>query len=273
MSLLVVENLVKNYVLKRDLVGRVVESRCAVDNVSFTLEAGKTLAVVGESGAGKSSVARMIVRLIEPTSGDVWFGGEKVSALSRRRFQGVRRDIQIVFQDPYSSLNPVMSVGESVTEPLLLHTDMTRADRRRRAAELLDQVGINADMSGRRPHELSGGQLQRVSIARALSVEPKLIVCDEPVAALDASIRAQVINLLVDLQAERGLSYLFISHDLQLVQHVADDVVIMKSGRVVEAGSTTSVFSAPQDPYAQELLASSMAALARNTVASQSDLG
>jgi oligopeptide transport system ATP-binding protein len=256
--LLEVRNLSKEYPVKRNLVGRVVESRRAVENVSFTLDTGKTLAVVGESGAGKSSVARMVLRLIEPTSGEVWFKGQEIAGLSRKRFQPFRRDIQMVFQDPYSSLQPLMSIGDSVAEPLLLHTDMTAAARRKKAEELLEQVGLSKRLIGRRPHELSGGMLQRVSIARALSVEPSLIVCDEPVAALDVSIRAQVINLLMDIQADRGLAYLFISHDLHLVRHISDDVIIMKQGQVKEYGECERVFTAPEDPYAKELLGASL---------------
>jgi oligopeptide transport system ATP-binding protein len=256
--LLEVKNLAKAYPVKRNLIGQVTEVRQAVDDVSFTLEKGRTLAVVGESGAGKSSVARMVLRLVEPTSGEVWFKGQEIAGLSRRRFQPFRRDIQMVFQDPYSSLQPLMTIGDSVAEPLLLHTDLDRDARRRKVEELLDQVGLSQRVAGRRPHELSGGMLQRVSIARALSVEPGLVVCDEPVAALDVSIRAQVINLLMDIQADRGLSYLFISHDLHLVQHIADDVVIMKQGRVKEYGSCERVFTAPEDPYAKELLGASL---------------
>ena len=253
-----VKDLVKDYPTQRNLVGRVTETRRAVDGVSFTISEGKTVAVVGESGAGKSSVARMVMRLVDPSDGEVWFQGEEISTLNRRQFQRFRRDIQMVFQDPYSSLDPLVTVGESVAEPLLLHTDLDRTARRRRAEQLLEQVGIGSRMAGRRPHELSGGQLQRVSIARALSVEPSLVVCDEPVAALDVSVRAQVINLLIDIQAERGLSYLFISHDLHLVRHLADEVVIMKRGRVMEQGPTETVFTTPTDPYAKELLASSL---------------
>ncbi|MGI5129839.1 ATP-binding cassette domain-containing protein [Pseudonocardia sp. CA-107938] len=256
--LLEVKNLVKEYPVKRNLIGRVSESRRAVEDVSFTLDEGRTLAVVGESGAGKSSVARMVLRLIDPTAGEIWFKGTEIAGLSRSRFQQYRRDIQMVFQDPYSSLQPLMTVGDSVAEPLLLHTDLDRAARRKKAEELLEQVGLSRRLAGRRPHELSGGMLQRVSIARALSVEPSLVVCDEPVAALDVSIRAQVINLLMDIQAERGLSYLFISHDLHLVRHIADDVVIMKQGRVKEYGECERVFTAPEDPYAKELLGASL---------------
>jgi ABC-type glutathione transport system ATPase component len=254
--LLVVKDLVKEYPTKRSIFGRVTETRRAVDGVSFAINEGTTLAIVGESGAGKSSIARMVLRLVDATSGEMWFKGQEISALPRRLFQPLRRDIQMIFQDPYSSLDPLMTVGDSVTEPLLLHAKLDRGTRRRRAAELLEQVGIGSDVAGRRPHELSGGQLQRVSIARALSVEPRLIVCDEPVAALDVSIRAQVINVLIDIQAARGLTYLFISHDLHLVRHIADEVVIMKNGRVVESGPTETVFTAPSDPYAKELLAS-----------------
>ena len=251
-----VRELVMEYPVKRDPLGRVKKHFRAVDGVSFEVERGQTLAIVGESGAGKSTVARLVMRLLAPTSGEIWFEGQNISDLPKRSVRTLRRSMQMVFQDPYSSLDPLMDIRDSVAEPLKVHTDLSKDERQRKSADLLQQVGIHPEMGGRRPHELSGGQLQRVSIARALSVSPSLIVCDEPVAALDVSIRAQVINLLMDLQAELGLSYLFISHDLALVRHIADRVAIMRAGVIVESGPTAEVFEDPSHDYTRELLGS-----------------
>jgi ABC-type oligopeptide transport system ATPase subunit len=255
-ALLQVNELVMEYPLHRDALGRVTKHFRAVDHVSFELQRGETLAIVGESGAGKSSVARLVMRLLAPTSGEIRFEGQDISKLPKRSVRGLRQHMQMIFQDPYSSLDPLMDIRDSVAEPLKVHTRLSKAERDQKAAELMHQVGIHADVGDRRPHELSGGQLQRVSIARALSVSPSLIVCDEPVAALDVSIRAQVINLLVDLQDQFGLSYLFISHDLALVRHIAHNIAIMRAGVIVESGPTGDVFDHPQHEYTCELLGS-----------------
>jgi peptide/nickel transport system ATP-binding protein/oligopeptide transport system ATP-binding protein len=255
-TLLQVNDLVMEYPVHRDALGRVTKHFRAVDQVSFELERGQTLAIVGESGAGKSTVARLVMRLLTPTSGEIRFEGQDISTLPKAAVRSLRQHMQMIFQDPYSSLDPLMDIRDSVAEPLKVHTRLSRTEREQRAAELLQQVGIHPDVGARRPHELSGGQLQRVSIARALTVSPSLIVCDEPVAALDVSIRAQVINLLMDLQRQFGPSYLFISHDLALVRHIADHVAIMRAGVIVEAGPTARIFDDPQHEYTRELLGS-----------------
>jgi peptide/nickel transport system ATP-binding protein/oligopeptide transport system ATP-binding protein len=226
----------------------------AVDGVSFAIEPGQTLALVGESGCGKSTVGRLVMRLLEPTSGQVFLGGTDVTSLSESRIRPYRRKVQIIFQDPFSSLNPRMTVGQILSEPLMLH-DIVPADRRReRVTELLDRVGLRPEQAARYPHEFSGGQRQRVVIARALAVEPEVIVCDEPVSALDVSIRAQILNLLKDLQTRLGLSYIFISHDLGVVKHIAHRVAVMYLGRIVETGSADAVFRDPRHPYSRALL-------------------
>ncbi|GAA4482087.1 hypothetical protein GCM10023094_31300 [Rhodococcus olei] len=254
MSLLEVSNLSKSFSTRRDLLGRRTGWTHAVRDVSFTLGAGECLAVVGESGAGKSTVGRMVLRLIEPDAGTVTFAGEDVRAAKPARLRQMRRGMQMIFQDPHSSLDPRMTVADAVAEPLVVHTDLDRAARRRRAVELLDKVGIGARYLGRYPAELSGGQLQRVAIARALTLEPKMIVCDEPVAALDVSVRAQVLNLLRDLQEELGLAYLFVCHDLALIEVIADRVLVMKAGEVVESGTTSQIYAAPSQDYTRALL-------------------
>ena len=254
MSLLEVTNLTKSFSTRRDFLGRKTGWTHAVKDVSFTLDAGECLAVVGESGAGKSTVGRMVLRLIEPDSGTVTFDGEDVRAASPSRLRQMRRGMQMIFQDPHSSLDPRMTVADAVTEPLIVHTDLDRAARNRRAQELLDKVGIGPRYLGRYPTELSGGQLQRVAIARALTLEPKMIVCDEPVAALDVSVRAQVLNLLRDLQEELGLAYLFVCHDLALIEVIADRVMVMKSGEVVETGTVEEIYRSPREDYTRALL-------------------
>lgn len=249
MTLLEVENLTKVFQRRRSEPPLV-----AVDNVSFSLERGQTLAIVGESGAGKSTTGRMVARLIEPTSGSVRIAGVDFLALSKSELRKQRRHIQMIFQDPFNSLDPRMTIGRSVAEPLALHTDLDKSSRERKVVELLDRVGLGPHMVDRFPQEVSGGQLQRVAIARALSVEPELIVCDEPVAALDVSIRAQVLNLLLDLQDETNVSLLFITHDLSTIEAFADDICVMRGGKVMEYGPVSRVFQAPEHPYTVELL-------------------
>lgn len=227
----------------------------AVRDVSFTVARGECLAVVGESGAGKSTVGRMVLRLIRPDTGRVVFDGVDVLGLPGREMRRLRQRMQMIFQDPYSSLDPRMNIADAVAEPLLVHTDLDRAARARRAAELLERVGIGQEYLHRYPAELSGGQLQRAAIARALTLRPSLIVCDEPVAALDVSVRAQVLNLLRELQEEFGLSYLFISHDLALVEVIADRVLVMAGGQVVEEGDIRQIFRSPREEYTKRLLA------------------
>jgi peptide/nickel transport system ATP-binding protein/oligopeptide transport system ATP-binding protein len=253
--LLSVDGLVKHFVAKRSLLGQPLDLVRAVDGVSFTVSAGETLALVGESGCGKSTVGRLILHLVEPTAGRVAFEGTDIFALSPADLRRFRSRAQLIFQDPYASLNPRMTVGETLGEPLLLHTDLSAADRRARVAEMLGLVGLRRDHADRYPHEFSGGQRQRIAIARALAAGPKLIVCDEPVSALDVSIRSQVLNLLRDLQQRFGLAYIFISHDLAVVKHIADRVAVMYLGRLVETGTADAVFADPRHPYTQALLA------------------
>ena len=254
-TLLEVEDLAKSYPVKRDLIGRPSAWLHAVKGVSFKLEAGRTIAIVGESGAGKSTVGRLVLRLIEPTRGSIRLNGEDVRTLKGTGMHAFRRRAQMIFQDPFSSLDPRMVVGGAVGEALAIHRALRGWDQEQAAAELLARVGLNPEYMDRYPHEFSGGQLQRIAIARALAAEPDLIVCDEPVAALDVSIRAQVLNLLLDLQQERGISYLFISHDLSLVRFFAHDVIVMKDGEIVEQGAAEDLFQNPRHPYTQALVA------------------
>jgi peptide/nickel transport system ATP-binding protein/oligopeptide transport system ATP-binding protein len=225
-----------------------------VDGVTFSIAAGETFGLVGESGSGKTTTGRCILRLIEPTSGEVEFKGENVLAFDRTRLRQARREMQIVFQDPYSSLNPRMRAGAIVEEPLAIHGVGTRAERQERVAELFRLVGLDPDQRARYPHEFSGGQRQRIGLARALALHPSLIVADEPVSALDVSVQAQVINLLMDLQQHLSLTYLFIAHDLRLVRHICERVAVMYQGRIVEMGVTGALFEAPAHPYTQALL-------------------
>ena len=226
----------------------------AVDGVSFSIAAGETFGLVGESGSGKSTTGRCILRLVEPTSGEVRYDGEDVLALSPARMRAVRRHMQMVFQDPYSSLNPRMTARDIVAEPLVIHGLGSRTDRADRVAALFGLVGLDPAHLDRYPHEFSGGQRQRIGLARALALEPKFIIADEPVSALDVSIQAQVINLLLDLQQRLSLTYLFIAHDLRLVRHVCHRVAVMYRGRIVELGETETLFAAPAHPYTRALL-------------------
>ncbi|MFI9486850.1 ABC transporter ATP-binding protein [Promicromonospora sp. NPDC052451] len=249
-----VRELVKHYPVRRGLLRRATTAVKAVDGVSLTLDRGRTLGLVGESGSGKSTLARVLVGIEPPTSGQVLVDGEDVSRLSRAGRKRLRRDVQMVFQDPYTSLNPRMSVGEIVGEPFAVHGIDPAGGRRAAVGELLELVGLDPDHASRYPHQFSGGQRQRVGIARALALRPKILVCDEPVSALDVSVQGQVINLLEDLQEELGLSYLFVAHDLGVVRHIAHDVAVMYLGRLVEQGPETAVYEGAQHPYTQALL-------------------
>ena len=253
--LLRVKNLVKHFPIKGGLFSREVARVHAVDGVTFAINAGETLGLVGESGCGKSTTGRCILRLIEPTTGEVWFGGKNVTTLDKRSLRALRRDMQIIFQDPYASLNPRMTVGSIVGEALIIHKlAKDKRDREEKVAHLLETVGLHADHMRRYPHEFSGGQRQRIGIARALAVEPRLIICDEPVSALDVSVQAQVVNLLQDLQRARGLAYVFIAHDLSVVEHIAHQVAVMYLGRIVELGPCAAIFDEPKMPYTRALL-------------------
>jgi oligopeptide transport system ATP-binding protein len=253
--LLEVQNLSVRFPVQRGFWGRSIASVKAVESVSFGIEAGQTLGLVGESGCGKTTLGRAILRLIEPTSGHVFFDGEEITALGSRELRARRRRFQMVFQDPFSSLNPRLTIGDSIGEALDIHKlTPGRAARRARIEELLGAVGLEGEYARRYPHEFSGGQRQRVGIARALAVEPRLIVCDEPVSALDVSVQAQVINLLQDLQIRHGLSYLFISHDLAVVEHLCQSVLVMYLGKALEIGATEQVCRRPMHPYTQALL-------------------
>jgi peptide/nickel transport system ATP-binding protein/oligopeptide transport system ATP-binding protein len=253
-AMLEVEHLVKHFVAARSVFGRPTAFVKAVDGVSFHVNAGETLALVGESGCGKSTVGRLVLRLIEPDAGQIRFEGRDLLALDANELRAFRRQAQIIFQDPYASLNPRMTVNQILSEPLALH-DLVPKDRRRaRVEELLRLVGLEPRFARRYSHEFSGGQRQRIAIARALAVEPKLIICDEPVSALDVSIRSQILNLLRDLQDRLGLSYIFVSQDLAVVKHIADRVAVMNLGGIVETADTRSLFASPRHPYSRALL-------------------
>jgi peptide/nickel transport system ATP-binding protein len=252
--LLSVRGLVKHFPIKKGIFGKSTGAVRAVDGVSFDVMPGETLGLVGESGCGKSTTGRMILRLIEPTAGSVEFEGIDLVTLSTSQMRKLRRKIQVIFQDPFSSLNPRMTVGAIIREGLTIHKIAEGAQADARVRQLLDEVGLRAEYVSRYPHEFSGGQRQRIGIARALAVEPTFIVCDEPVSALDVSVQAQVINLMQDLQRDRGLAYLFIAHDLSVIEHIADRVAVMYLGKIVELATADALYREPLMPYTQALL-------------------
>ncbi|MBE3074432.1 MAG: dipeptide ABC transporter ATP-binding protein, partial [Actinobacteria bacterium] len=254
MSLLEVKGLKKHFPIRTGILKRTTGQVYAVDGISFSVEKGETLGLVGESGCGKSTTGRAVLRLIAPTAGTITFEGVDVMAASRTKMQRLRRDMQIIFQDPYASLNPRMRVRNIVGESLKIHNIGTEAERKKRVFELLETVGLSTEHAERYPHEFSGGQRQRIGIARALALNPKLIICDEPVSALDVSIRAQVINLLEDLQDELELTCVFIAHDLSVVKHISDRVAVMYLGKIVEISDSAVLYQMPQHPYTEALL-------------------
>jgi oligopeptide/dipeptide ABC transporter ATP-binding protein len=254
-SVLEVENLRKHFAVQRGFLKRTVAQVKAVDGVSFAIDPGETLCLVGESGCGKSTVGKLVLRLIEPTEGEIRLGGEEVTRLTQREMRPYRRRIQMVFQDPYASLNPRLKAGQIVGEPLENYDDRSAADREVEVAALFEKVGLRPDSMRRYPFEFSGGQRQRLGIARALALNPSVIVADEPVSALDVSVQAQVLNLLMDLQEELGLAYLFISHDLGVVEHIGHRIAVMYLGKIVEVADKEALFADPQHPYTQALIA------------------
>jgi oligopeptide/dipeptide ABC transporter ATP-binding protein len=253
-NIIEVRNLSKFFPIHSGIFRKHVGDVRAVDDVSFDVRRGETLGIVGESGCGKSTLARAIVRLYEPTAGKIRFKGQDFTALAAGELKHARRDMQMIFQDPYSSLNPRMPVGKIIEEPLFLHDVGTPASRQKKVGELLERVGLRSDAVNRYPHEFSGGQRQRIGIARALALDPEVIICDEAVSALDVSVQSQVLNLLVDLQRDLGLTYLFISHDLSVVKYISDRVAVMYLGRIVELADSDKLYESPQHPYTQALL-------------------
>jgi len=254
MSLLEVKNLKKYFPIKKGFLSRTMGQVRAVDGISFTLKRGETLGLVGESGCGKTTVGRSILRLIEPTAGQITFNDQNLLALEREELRKTRASLQIIFQDPFSSLDPRMNVGQIIAEPLRNHLKVSRKEIRDRVAYLMERVGLHPEQIGRYPHEFSGGQRQRIGIARALALNPLAIICDEPVSALDVSIQAQVINLLAQLQEQMNLSYLFIAHDLSVVEHISDRVAVMYLGRIVELATDKELYQNPLHPYSRALL-------------------
>ena len=253
-TLLRVNQLKKSFPIRRGILQRVVGHVQAVNGVSFTLNKGETLGVVGESGCGKSTMGRSILRLIEPTSGSIEFDQKDILKLPKQQLQSIRRQMQIVFQDPYASLNPRFSVEQILSSPLEIHKLYSPKERSMRARQLLERVGLDADYAVRYPHEFSGGQRQRIGIARALALQPKLMILDEPVAALDVSVQSQVLNLLIDLQTEFDLTYIFIAHDLSVVRHISDRVLVLYLGKMAEMADVDSLFNEPLHPYTQALM-------------------
>jgi oligopeptide transport system ATP-binding protein len=255
-ALLEVTDLVKHFPVKSGvLIDREVGQVRAVDGIGFTVGRGETLGLVGESGSGKSTACRAVLQLVEPTSGSVRFEGREIAGLGRRQMRPLRREMQMIFQDPYASLNPRKRVGQIVGDPLRRQKIASGSELRRRVQELLERVGLSSEHYNRFPHEFSGGQRQRIGIARALALKPKLVICDEPVSALDVSIQAQIVNLLDDLQDELGLAYLFVAHDIGVVRHISDRIAVMHDGKIVEQGSADQVCEQPKDDYTKKLLA------------------
>jgi oligopeptide/dipeptide ABC transporter ATP-binding protein len=250
------KNIKKYFPIKGGILKKTIGQVKAVDDVSLSIKKGETLGVVGESGSGKSTLGRVILRLLQPTDGQILFEDNDISALGNRKLRPYRRDMQIVFQDPFASLNPKMSVEELIEEPLIVQTSLKKSERKRMITSLLEKVGLRPDDRLKYPHEFSGGQRQRISIARALALNPKFIICDEPVSALDVSIQAQVLNLMADLQEEFGLTYLFIAHDLSVVKHISDRVAVMYLGRIAEIAPKKNLYDTPLHPYTRALLSS-----------------
>jgi oligopeptide transport system ATP-binding protein len=253
--LLEMTDLVKHFPVKRGLLNREVDRVRAVDGVSLRVGRGETLGLVGESGSGKSTLCRTVLQLIPPTSGSVTFEGRSIAGLSRREMRPLRREMQMIFQDPYASLNPRKRAGQIIGDPLRMQSVASGAELRAKVHELLERVGLSSEHYNRYPHEFSGGQRQRIGVARALALQPKLIVADEPVSALDVSIQAQIVNLLDDLQDEFGLTYVFVAHDIGVVRHVSDRIAVMHDGKIVEEGTADAVCERPRDPYTKTLLA------------------